>query len=82
MNKLNRLKLKYENAKYEPIPECVKCRGIGEYKDKMGSLTPCLCIYIQPDIYRKVGGEIRESLHRIAVEGLAELINDRERGDT
>jgi hypothetical protein len=78
MEKLDYLKSKYEGVKYEPVFSCVKCGGVGEYINKKGDLVPCLCIYIDPSIYKNIGGEILESLQSISTKGLAELAMNRE----
>lgn len=72
------LKKKYDGVKYEPVWDCVKCGGRGEYINKKGDLVPCLCIYLAPNIYKNIGGEILESLQSISTKGLAELAMNRE----
>lgn len=55
---------KYPTAKYDPDPECQKCKGTGD-RQVEGRDLPCICIFIGDREFRKV-----------AAEGLAKVARD------
>lgn len=74
------IRKKYHNTKYDPDPNCEKCKGKGEnYISKRSAVTgeplgwhACACIYIRhdwaPEARRMLGEAARRVLNEMEVK--------------
>ena len=61
--------------KYEPVEDCSRCNGTGEYTNRRHEQGLCFCVCV--DIAKQLHREINDALNKVCRDGRMEIKNAR-----